>query len=84
MDNICPNCGNQLRIMKGKYGQFWGCPQYQTCGFKGRKIETTPSEGLQKAVPGNEEVLEALRKLWVSIEDFKKEFREFVRIFGEK
>lgn len=30
---ICPKCGGELRIRKGRYGQFYGCSNYPTCRF---------------------------------------------------
>lgn len=35
---ICPKCGEQLQKRKGKYGIFWGCPNYRQCGFKGMPL----------------------------------------------
>lgn len=29
----CPNCGADLVIRKGKYGQFVACSNYPTCKF---------------------------------------------------
>ena len=30
---ICPKCGGQLVQRKGKYGTFYGCPNYPNCKF---------------------------------------------------
>ncbi len=30
---ICPRCGGQLVLRKGKYGEFWGCSNYPKCKF---------------------------------------------------
>ncbi len=30
---ICPRCGAQLVLRKGKYGSFWGCSNYPKCRF---------------------------------------------------
>jgi ssDNA-binding Zn-finger/Zn-ribbon topoisomerase 1 len=27
----CPECGQPMRLRKGKTGQFWGCTAYPTC-----------------------------------------------------
>ncbi|MBR1867030.1 MAG: NERD domain-containing protein [Clostridia bacterium] len=35
---ICPRCGNQLRKINGKYGDFLGCTAYPKCKFK-KKID---------------------------------------------
>lgn len=32
-ENICPNCGNNLIIRNGKYGDFLGCNSYPKCKF---------------------------------------------------
>ncbi len=32
-NHICPRCGNQLVLRKGRYGEFWGCSQYPNCRF---------------------------------------------------
>lgn len=32
-ENICPRCGNQLVVRKGKYGSFKGCSNYPKCKF---------------------------------------------------
>ncbi|MHA2227392.1 MAG: topoisomerase DNA-binding C4 zinc finger domain-containing protein [Candidatus Hodarchaeales archaeon] len=29
----CPECGNYLRKIKGKYGEFWGCTDYPYCDY---------------------------------------------------
>ena len=31
---ICPFCGAELVIRRGKYGEFWGCSNYPQCNFK--------------------------------------------------
>ncbi len=31
--NICPQCGNQLVLRNGKYGNFLGCKGYPACKF---------------------------------------------------
>ena len=32
--NICPRCGGNLILRKGKYGNFYGCSNYPKCKFK--------------------------------------------------
>ena len=32
---LCSNCQTPLNKIKGKFGTFWGCPNYQECKFKG-------------------------------------------------
>lgn len=35
--SVCPFCGSNLVLRKGKYGEFWGCSGYPKCRFT-RKI----------------------------------------------
>jgi len=61
----CPNCGSELKLRDGKWGKFWGCPNYASCGFKGQKYEgvaVNTKKGIP--LPSNEPVLEALRKVY--------------------
>ena len=30
---ICPRCGGELKLRKGKYGEFYGCSNYPSCKF---------------------------------------------------
>lgn len=32
-NRICPSCGGQLVVRKGKYGRFYGCSNYPNCRF---------------------------------------------------
>lgn len=32
-NNICPRCGKELQLRKGKYGPFYGCSGYPHCKF---------------------------------------------------
>ena len=87
----CSKCGTPL--VKKPNKPFWVCPNWTKDGtgcegeiwFPPR--ETKKTGGFQKAVPtiaNHQEIMEALRKLWVEIESLKKEFKEFVKIFGKK
>lgn len=29
----CPDCGRQLRLRRGKFGEFWGCVRYPNCKY---------------------------------------------------
>lgn len=31
--NICPKCGNRLKLKNGKYGEFIGCSNYPYCKY---------------------------------------------------
>jgi len=37
LDKTCPNCGKQLRQMRGKYGDFIACSGYPECKYIERK-----------------------------------------------
>lgn len=39
LDETCPLCGGQLRISRGKYGEFVSCSNYPACFFKRAKEE---------------------------------------------
>lgn len=39
LDETCPLCGGQLRISRGKYGEFVSCSNYPACSFKRAKEE---------------------------------------------
>ena len=30
-EKLCPNCGSQMIIKKGRFGPFWACPNYPEC-----------------------------------------------------
>ena len=32
-NQICPKCGNELKLRSGKYGKFYGCSNYPYCKF---------------------------------------------------
>lgn len=32
-NQICPKCGNELKVRSGKYGKFYGCSDYPYCKF---------------------------------------------------
>lgn len=29
----CPECGGEMRLKSGRYGEFWGCSNYPKCRF---------------------------------------------------
>jgi hypothetical protein len=31
--SICPNCGGELKVRKGRYGKFYGCSNFPECRF---------------------------------------------------
>ena len=33
VEHLCPNCNTQLVLRNGKYGSFYGCPNYPKCRF---------------------------------------------------
>ena len=34
---LCPKCGNKLRKINGKFGQFYGCSSYPLCRYTGNR-----------------------------------------------
>ena len=32
-DGKCPECGGDLRLIEGNYGDFLGCSNYPKCNF---------------------------------------------------
>ena len=75
MQNIknCPKCGAELLPRKGPYGDFWGCPNYRDCGFKGVKQQSyEPSSQGFKQVMNNDqhkEIMEMLRIIYEAIQE---------------
>lgn len=40
---VCGECGSNMVLRKGKYGQFYGCPQYPKCtGIHGAHPDGSP------------------------------------------
>ncbi len=37
---VCPRCGGQLVLQKGKYSEFYGCSNYPKCDFTIRSLQT--------------------------------------------
>ena len=37
LENKCPECGGELVLRKGKYGEFYGCSNYPECKFTRKK-----------------------------------------------
>ncbi|WP_268877755.1 topoisomerase DNA-binding C4 zinc finger domain-containing protein [Priestia abyssalis] len=31
--NVCPKCGGELSMRKGKYGSFYGCSNFPKCRY---------------------------------------------------
>jgi len=42
IDETCPKCGSQLRISRGKYGEFISCSNYPNCDYKRNKELVIP------------------------------------------
>lgn len=56
----CPNCGEQMTLRTGKWGQFWSCPKFPTCrGTRkvGEETKEAPKSEYEPMVklPGSEE-----------------------------
>ena len=87
---VCPFC-QSLVIEKsgvsrktGKEYHLWGCSNFPTCKYVYHE-ETPKSGGFQKGIGGdNTEVLKALRVIYIEIDELKKEFKEFTKIFIDK
>ena len=83
-EETCPRCKTGI-LKVGKYGGIicyecrsaWKISKYP---FK----ETPESGGFQKAVGGDEKVLEALRKIYAKIDNLERQFKDFIIIFGNK
>ena len=74
----CPECSNLIVEKSGvskktnKPYHFWGCSAYPKCEYvyQEEKPETPKtSGGFQKAVGGNEEIMNALREIYKEIDD---------------
>ena len=60
------------------YNEFYAC-SVRDCGWTWKKPTQQQLEGEKR----HEEVMDALRKLWVAVEEMKKEFKSFTVIFGK-
>lgn len=49
---FCRSCGCQMRLRKGKYGEFWGCTGYPRC----RNTMSTQDASLDESgdIPNND------------------------------
>lgn len=78
----CPICQSPLRERKGtsqKTGKpydFLGCSNYPTCNY----IYHPPSQVEQD----QQKIIEALRTIWIKIDELDKKFTVFSQIFGKK
>jgi len=45
--NICPICGSDMVVCKGKYGEFWGCSNYPRCVHT-KPMEQSRTDDLEK------------------------------------
>jgi len=69
---FCPNCGKELKKIKGKWGMFWSCSNWKQCGFKGKSIKGEINPDMVKSENnGNQIVMEelanitkGLREIW--------------------
>ena len=61
--DICPECGNELVIRKGKYGEFVACSNYPTCKYiKKDKKEETPKEKIAECPKCHKDIIERKTK----------------------
>lgn len=42
LEETCPNCGNQLRKLRGKFGEFTACSGYPECKYIKRNVAGFP------------------------------------------
>lgn len=82
----CPNCGEEMLLREKDGSKFWGCRNWKECGGKTIPygVPRPKPQGFQKAVGGNEEVMDALRKVYQEIQELRKEFQDFTIIFSDK
>jgi ssDNA-binding Zn-finger/Zn-ribbon topoisomerase 1 len=78
---ICPVCGGKIIHKEGvspktnqKYS-FWGCSNYPRCQFIWRPPPKTEVQ--------HEEIMDALRKLWIKMDGLEKNFKAFTQIFSK-
>ncbi len=60
---VCPNCGSDLVIRKGKYGEFVACSNYPTCKYikKGPK-EEAPKKVIAECPKCHKDIIERRTK----------------------
>ncbi len=84
MSNFCPNCQVELVEKKGvskKTGKpyhFFSCPNYPACDY------TKQADEWKKVPPPNDEVMDALRKIYAKLEEMHTDFKAFTEIFSKK
>jgi len=78
----CPKCGGQISERKGisrknnKPFHFWGCSAYPSCDYTWRPAPKRDNQ--------HKETLSALREVYKEVISLRKDFQDFVKIFGEK
>ena len=61
--DICPECGSDLVIRKGKYGEFVACSNYPTCKYiKNDKKEEIPKEKIAECPKCHKDIIERKTK----------------------
>jgi len=78
---LCSNCQTPLNKIKGKYGTFWGCPNYLKCGFKGfsakeKQPDSKPEVRLPTVPTRDIILLEEIQALSKRFDDFEAGFAE--------
>jgi len=59
----CPECGSDLVIRKGKYGEFVACSNYPTCKYiKKEKKETEPTKKIAECPKCHKDIIERKTK----------------------
>ena len=79
MDNqiqICNNCGTPMKLKEKEGSKFWGCPNYKEKGCKtlpyGNQIKGWREKLAEKKSERNDEVMNALRELWIKVDNIQK------------
>ncbi len=47
---VCPECGNELVIRKGKYGEFIACSNYPTCKYSENLTNTSQEDKVEEDI----------------------------------
>lgn len=78
---ICSNCQTPLNKIKGKFGEFWGCPNYKECGFKGFSADKPrpkdkPEVRIPETTTGTQIIMDEIHALNKKFEDFEAGFAD--------
>jgi len=81
----CPNCQTELQQKKGKYGMFWGCPNWADCGFKGYPIKgDRPKDRPYRQEPQNNPQLIVLEELQAGFKETNERLDKLISFVVQK